>query len=276
MKTGITAIDLLFQETKQYSSSDEVKELFEFFKKIRHMSIYNAMLLKIQRPGCCFATTASDWEKRFDRKVKLEANPMVILKPFGPVEFIYDISDTYGENVPEHILNPFECKGGINYRYFDNIILSMNSIGIDFTDQKLGSQSGGYIVKADKGTIIELYYNGKKYLVKKQYSLVVNDRLSSSAMFAIIAHELGHYFCSHLDDRSELEKEQKEFEAECISYLVCERLGIKSNSKSYLWSYIDKKNQIPQISMESILNAANKIEAMYKSFKKPKADMLVK
>lgn len=275
MSTGIAALDLLFEEARKYSASDEIKELLEFFRKFRHMSVYNAMLIKIQRPGCGFAATASDWMKRFNREVKPEANPMVILKPFGPVAFVYDLLDTFGEEVPDHILNPFECDGEINYRYFDNIILSMNAIGIDFTEQEHGSQSGGYIMKVDEGTVIELYYKGKEHLIKRGFSLVVNDSLSPTAMFATIVHELGHYFCGHLEDRKKLEKNQKEFEAECISFLVCDRLNVKSNSKSYLWAYLHKNKQIPQISMDRILKAVGKIETMYKSVQKPKNEMLL-
>jgi hypothetical protein len=53
-----------------------------------------------------------------------------------------------------------------------------------------------------------------------------------------------------------------EFEAESVSYLVCERAGIINPSAEYLSSYIKSKADIPQISLECVMKAAGLIENM--------------
>ena len=52
------------------------------------------MLLQVQKPGLTYAASAWDWKTRFDRTIKEGARPLVILWPFSPVAFVYDVLDT--------------------------------------------------------------------------------------------------------------------------------------------------------------------------------------
>lgn len=57
----------------------------------------------------------------------------------------------------------------------------------------------------------------------------------------------------------------KEFEAETVSWLICERLGIGNPSERYLSGYLDEHGNIPQdISIHHILLAVNEIEKILK------------
>lgn len=49
------------------------------------------MLLHIQKPGSNYVTSVAEWQNRFDRCIKPEARPMVVLRPFGPVSFVFDL-----------------------------------------------------------------------------------------------------------------------------------------------------------------------------------------
>lgn len=59
------------------------------------------MLLLMQKPGLSYVASAYDWRERFGRKPKEEARPLLILWPFGPVAFVYDVLDTEGKPLPE-------------------------------------------------------------------------------------------------------------------------------------------------------------------------------
>ena len=92
-----------------------------------------------------------------------------------------------------------------------------------------------------------------------------------------IFHELGHYFCGHFsykykkkyipDRGAKIESVfVREFEAETVCWLLCERQGIKNPSAAYLSGYLDNYNEIPQnISLDCILKACGRIERMFHS-----------
>src|SRR5207248_2429484 len=66
-----------------------------------------------------------------------------------------------------------------------------------------------------------------------------NSNLSAEARYAILVHELAHLYCGHLGtpndkwwpDRRGLPHVAREFEAESVCFLVCERLGIAGRWK---------------------------------------------
>ena len=125
---------------------------------------------------------------------------------------------------------------------------------------------GGCIAKAKGSPIVR--DGGKRY--RMPYTMIVNRKLCWEEKFATIAHELGHLFCGHLGnplmdlwpDRSSCDLQVREFEAESVSWLVCERAGIYTPSEKYLSGYLYEHDEIPRISLESVLRAAGWIEKM--------------
>jgi len=115
------------------------------------------------------------------------------------------------------------------------------------------------------------------------YQLVVNRKLSEEEKFATIVHELGHLFCGHLGSpvpdlypsAAGLSLSEGEFEAESVTWLVCERLGIDNPSASYLSGYLGKDRQIPRISFETVLKAAGMVESMTQKTQQPQKALLV-
>ncbi len=104
-----------------------------------------------------------------------------------------------------------------------------------------------------------------------KYELLVNSNgQRSEAQYATIAHELAHLYCGHLGgpdiklwpNRQNLAHITKEFEAESVSFLVCQRFGIQTTSPEYLSNFVRNHTEIPQMSMESVMKAAGLIETM--------------
>lgn len=128
MKERNSELDQLFLEVGTYRDSTDYMELLKFVRRFRKMKPYNAMLLHVQKPGSTFVASASDWWERFRRKPKPGARPLVILRPFGPVAFVYRM---LGQNYNTEILafsvklrynNPrflyCECIGCVNDHFY--------------------------------------------------------------------------------------------------------------------------------------------------------------
>jgi hypothetical protein len=106
----VVALDELFGAIDRYRTSAGFRELLEFVRRLPTVSPYYGLLLHLQRPGVAQVATLRGWQG-LGRVVKREANPLVTLRPFGPVEFVYDISDTTGPALPADISNPFRATG---------------------------------------------------------------------------------------------------------------------------------------------------------------------
>jgi len=63
-------------------------------------------------------------------------------------------------------------------------------------------------------------------------------------------------------DRQRLNHVTKEFEAESVSFMVCQRQSIQTTSPEYLSQFVKDHADIPTISMESVMKAAGLIESM--------------
>jgi len=88
--------------------------------------------------------------------------------------------------------------------------------------------------------------------------------------YTTLVHELAHLYCGHLGtrnpkwwpDRRGLSLEAREFEAESVCYLVCQRIGVKTKSDAYLGGYYQQNEEIPSISFERIMASTRLIEEM--------------
>ena len=263
----VKALDELFHEVGVYRQSKDLKELFDFIKKFPKIAPFNAFLLHIQKPGSQYVASASEWRERFNRTIKPGARPLVILWPFSPVRFVFELADTDGKApFPEKLLKPFQTNGTLDRFALQRLVRNLPRDGVSYHEADHGTGSAGFIEVA-KGDVTQ---DAGKKKAKVLYYLVVNKNHSQEEKFATIAHELGHLYCGHLGtpneswwpDRREEHINVREFEAESVAWLLCERAGIKNPSAEYLSRYLNENAQIPTVSLEDILKAAGMIEAM--------------
>lgn len=105
---------------------------------------------------------------------------------------------------------------------------------------------------------------------REQFNRTIKPGARPLVILWPFAPELGHLYCGHLGtpnenwwpDRRKEHINIREFEAESVAWLVCERAGIKNPSAEYLSGYLNENAQIPQVSLENVLKAAGMIEAM--------------
>ncbi|MBP3805941.1 MAG: ImmA/IrrE family metallo-endopeptidase [Oribacterium sp.] len=231
------------------------------------------MLINMQRPGSTFVATVKDWKNKYGRSPKPGASPLIILKAFGPVSYVYELSDTEGKEFPEDLEKPFNNSGTISVYEFDNLIKALPFLGVELYQSKYGTALAGTAESKEEIKVFD--YKNKQYYVP--FSITVNEDHDTSSQFATICHELGHILCGHLyysksvikeesylPTRFGISKETKEFEAESVCWLVCERIGIKNPSAKYLSNYLQNNSMVPYISLEAILRATGTIERMLK------------
>ena len=281
-KETIAELDKLFQEVGTYRYSADYRELLAFARKFPKIAPFNAMLLHMQKPGSSMVATAGEWRIRFGRKPIPGARPLVILKPFGPVEFVYELNDTEGKELPQIIEQPFEAIGEVTRAMLGNFIDNLYLSGIRVNLQNYGTDFAGQVQRINETAN---FTNSKGTIQFKQYyCITVNENMDNASKLATIYHELGHIFCGHIPcpnqkdipTRGYLPKEVEEFEAESVCWLLCERQGIKNPSAQYLSTYLKGNGQVPNISLTNVLKAAGEIEQIRKGVSRPRKELLVK
>jgi hypothetical protein len=237
------------------------------------------MLVCTQMPGARFVAPAHRWVKKYGRAVKINARPLVILQPMGPIMFVFDVSDTEpGPNskpLPPEVTDPFAVKRGRVRHQWEKTVENAKRDGIRIQPRKEGSQSGGAIRWAQGGkmsfqTGAEADGNPKFVDVPVHFDILFNEDFSKESRYATIVHELAHLYCGHLGtlnakwwpDRRGLTHQAEEFEAESVAYLVCGRLGIETPSEQYLAGYMSKNDEVPNISIHVLMKSAALIEQM--------------
>ena len=204
---------------------------------------------------------------------------------FGPVAFVFELTDTYGKDpFPEELINPFKAKGTLSKATLDNLINNLRSEAVLYIEADRGTSSAGYIQKNNTQREEVIVRNKKEIWVKILYNMVVNRSHPPETKFATILHELGHLYCGHLgipdpkwkawNDRCQISKNEREFEAESICWLVCERMGIKNPSAEYLSGYLDDHEDIPDISIDTVLKSVNIIESMINGRRDPQKEII--
>jgi hypothetical protein len=252
----------------------------EFVARFRFYSPYNAMLIHCQMPGALFVAPPHRWLGEYRRRIKTGSRPLIILQPMGPVMFVFDVSQTEPEQdapeLPIEATRPFEMNSGSVHvgEELERTIENAKRDGVGVTVHDAGSQYAGMIcltTVAKKFRIVAKTRPTLEYvLVPQRYDLLISANLSRDAQYATLVHELAHLYCGHLGSPNEKwwpsrvhqTNAEREFEAESVCYLVCQRLGIDNPSDAYLGSYYRANNKIPSISLECVLKAAGLIEQM--------------
>lgn len=279
----ISSIDELFNNVKDYFKSKKFKELLDFYTKFPYLGVYNTALVQQQRPGAKFVLKASKWKELFNRRIKLDARPVIILMPFRPVEFLFDIVDTEpnsntifpstDEEIIERINTLFtsETKTNIGF-YYRSLMQNLPKCGILYNDDyHTGSEMAAKIELVPKPSRMSIPLKQSHVVdYKYYYQISVNSRADEASQLASAFHELGHLYCHHIASPGTwwkprcLPTVQEEFEAEVVAYLVCQRLGIYTSSAEYLAHYLDNNETIPHVNFNAIFYAVDEIEHLIK------------
>ena len=264
-------IDELIRRSWNLHNSNDFSKFFKFVAKFHHYSRFNTMLVYLQNPEITFFGGTSYWKKNFNRTIKKEAQPYVILAPMSPVMLVYDVMETEGNNSPKEFLDKlhgekiFEVKGRLNPKIYKGALFVAESWGIPTIFKELSYFKGGHVTTALTGRL--------EICLKKGATIEEN--------FTTLLHELAHVLLGHtghqyllkkkperrirLPKREKLSLSAEELEAETVKFLISTKLGLIPNSEKYIAGYIKNIDDLLSFSYETVIKVADKIENMFLS-----------
>jgi hypothetical protein len=267
-EAAISLLTQLLHNTRLFSKSVDYKALLDFTSRMRNFAPFNAMLLNIQKPGLLYAASQYDWQGRFKRTIKDGARPLLILWPFGPVALVYDVADTEGADLPEAVLNPFPAEGKIDEWEIESFafLLGKNGIEVRYIEYGAGKAGSVQVHKIQEEPVIKNPSMDAK--IPSRYIIRVNTAHNPNTQFATIAHELAHIFLGHLGKdpflkipaRPRPAHDLAELEAESVSYLVCARNCVYSQSESYLVDFVKNNTTVDNLDHYTVMKAAGQVE----------------
>ncbi len=232
-------------ESLENGQSDELKKYLKTMSIFHHYSFRNVMLIALQKPNATHTSGFHTW-KKLGRFVKKGEKGITIIAPlvfkkesvenndnssnvseisgFKAVH-VFDISQTDGDELPEFA----RVQGDpTHYQEMLNNFISANSITLEYSDSlhAVGCSSGGKIT--------------------------IRSGLTPAEDFSVKVHELAHEFLHHTGEK--LSKTQKETEAEAVAYVVCQSIGLDTNTafSDYIQLYKGKK--------ETLINSIQRIK----------------
>lgn len=252
-----------------------------YMRFLTGLSYFNSALLVAQRRGIGFAASEATWKNRFGREIKPGANPLVIIKPFTPIDLYFEACDTYSPkgdilpdwiaedstNIPNFPCRPFEVN-------IDSIIRMLNNHGVYYDEREMGELAGGTIEYCNVPVLVKVYHNKEYATIQTHYAMIVNSKKSPEEKAAAVFHEIGHLLCGHLSqdetlkkyswinlsipkrDRVDFSTEQKEYEAETACMLIMKGLGYEYDRSKYLDGYLVNGAE-PQYDLEMSIAAAD-------------------
>jgi len=267
-----SAIDQLFFDAVLTEGCAAFDQFLDFAAQLSNLSIYNAMLVRVQRPGAGAVATRRKWLE-FGRMIKPDAIPIVVLQPFGPVSFLFEQEDTYGQPLPSAEHNPLLAKGQMSLNTYKKTCMAAEKYMVEIVETNrygalLAGTAAGFAVVPESFEVIEIDEAKNRQRRIRAYRIKLNANYDLATRYATLAHELGHIYCGHVGadssgrwpDRHGLNQAQKEVEAEAVAWLVCQRNGVETRSREYLNEYLNIAD-LSGISMYAIFEAANRVES---------------
>ena len=275
--TELNAVDEIFSASHRLHNHQEYVNLLHFICRFPNYSPFNCFLLFIQNPSISYVATARTWNRKFRRRPKIDARPMVILAPMGPIRFVFDVKDTEGHPVPENLLTSPIAKPKYFSKIYENTLFNCTIQGISVYETSLEQENTDTATRITPAS--RKKYKDLQLKKDSNYLIIINQHHSLEDKYAALVYELGHIFCGHLgidsnawwSERRGVNVVGEQIEAESTAMLVCRRNGLLAGSEKYLAGRAADLQQLPTFSLNAVFQAANYIEDMGKSrWRKPK------
>lgn len=242
----------LEQGVRELFTSEMYTEYLKTMSQFHNYSFNNTLLIAMQKPDATLVAGYQAWQKKFRRQVKKGEKGIQIIAPapirekeevekFDPVTnepilrpdgqpeteevvhtiprfrvaTVFDVSQTYGEPLPE--LETPELMGSVeNFEIFMQAIREVSPVPIRFDEIESGAK--GYYSNANKETVIQ-------------------DGMSESQTMKTAVHETTHAKLHDRDIMEELGEKKnqmaREVEAESVAYTVCQYFGLDTSDYSF-------------------------------------------
>ena len=275
LETAITNKDYKFLKEhlekgiESYLDSDTYKNFLSCFSSFNDYSQKNMRLLLAQLPTATMVAKASDWKNlgRFpskgtkalriygpnpEYKKDAEGNFLKDEKgkkiPTGNIAGwklvpVFDVSQTHGKELPKPIYELTEnFKEPKHFLSIFNAVKNCTTASISLQEISREGVRG--------------FYN------HDTHSIVIRKGMNQYQTLKTEIHEVAHSLL-HQKTSEFISKEQKEFEAESVAYIVCQNYGVDTSDYTfaYLSSWTNKGEKIADFenSLKTITNTAREI-----------------
>jgi len=270
-------VDELLASVEEYARPARFLKLLAGIAHFRDYSPNNALMIALQRPDARYVLTPRKW-KSLGRFVKRGACPIVALRPFAPVMYLYDVSDTkvasgradgfdasWAEESardPESDVPPETLR-----QLLDNLPLW----GIAHDTFPTGpSLSVELRVGGDDDEALAIPVDGATVTCRPAYVLHTREGAPDTVVFTALVQALARIFCRHLrcgyeqgwENSRRVSAEVEQFEVQAVANLVCRRLQVASPSYSFWADCAFDRRDIPPISLDTVCDAVTEIERM--------------
>jgi hypothetical protein len=278
---------------------ESLDQFVGFAARFRKLAAYNLYMVYMQRPGASAVATREEWQE-VGQTVLPDAVPIVILRTFGPIERVYELSDTSPQQVRDPRTDMFGAEGAFDARILDRLIKklkdSKRNLKIEVKRDSYGSKLAG-TAAAPPPTLVGLqdlmtgkiptgqlahgnFHTDVNPSEKIDYRIKLNRRLTAAEQFTTLAHELGHIFCGHLGgyspngrkddesgwpDRRGLKHSAREIEAEIVAWMVASRVNLITGAPLYLKPHLMRAKEdgsIGTVKPDLIIRSVARIERM--------------
>jgi len=251
----------LYRQAISARSAPELAVLIAFVARFRRYSVFNTALIHAQRPAAALLATAVQWA-RLERTVNDGSLPVIVLAPFGPVQFLFDEADTHGRALTEAERAALLAPGPAPRANWEQTVEGARALGVVI--------EAGRVTTPESWTLRQHADLGRargegRYI---SWELVVDGALDSGSRFLRVTHELGHIYCGHRGghptgawrSRPDLSPAEQEGEAELVSILVCARAGCSGPSLAVLQEFMHGHG-IDTLDLGAVFSAADLVES---------------
>lgn len=267
----------LEKSIQDFMESEKYKTFLSSMAKFHNYSLNNQILIAVQKPDSTLCAGYTTWQKQNryvkkgekgiriicpapykkeylkdvidkttgkpellpDGRTKQEIVQKVI--PFFKVGYVYDISQTEGQPLPE-IADILEGDLDEGLKSLKEAMLQVSPVPVRF--QPIDGEANGFYSPATG-------------------EIVVDSTLSEKQSLKTLIHETAHAILHNPETASsQSTRETKEVEAESVAYVVCQYFCL--DTSDYSFGYIagwSSGKEVPELraSLENIRNTSNEI-----------------
>ena len=92
--SGRMTVDAMAAVAVRNGSATSPRDFLRQVARVRDRALFNAFLAVLQLPHATMLCSVGEWEGRWRRRVRPGERPILLLFPCGPVELVFDLSQT--------------------------------------------------------------------------------------------------------------------------------------------------------------------------------------
>lgn len=243
--------------------SDKYKDYLKFLSSFHSYSASNCLLIWSQMPEASLVASYTDWNQKHHRQVKKGSKALKVLAPH-----VYKEKDENGELVEKlgfHCSSCFDvsqtfsiddtplpelCRDidadVVGYANLLDLLISVSPVPVEFEDIK-GDVHG--------------------YFSPSECRIAIKSGMSEAQTISTLLHEQAHAWLHAKGAEEEgADKRTREVEAQSISFIVAQMLGLKDNEE-YSFAYVSgwsSDKTIPELraSLEIIRKTSDMMYAL--------------